>query len=152
MPVIAYRPLELGLLSGKYHHANRPTNLVRTTPPLFLPQNLEARPRSYSSASGGCGRALCHPGTGGTSLGHPPPGRGHDPGGASSVEQLESNVAAADIDLADDEYRALQAASARFHPAPGPGFLSRQACAILGHPSAIRRRGQGAAWRLVRRR
>ena len=72
--------------------------------------------------------------------------------GASSVEQLESNVAAADIDLADDEYRALQAASARFHPVPGPGFLSRQACAILGHPSAIRRLGQGAAWRLVRRR
>ena len=39
--VIAYRLLELGLLSGKYHHANRPTNLVRATSPLFLPQNLE---------------------------------------------------------------------------------------------------------------
>ena len=30
--------------------------------------------------------------------------------GASSVGQLESNIAAAEIKLADDEYRALQAA------------------------------------------
>ena len=36
--------------------------------------------------------------------------------GASSVAQLESNAAAADIDLADDEYEALRAASARFRP------------------------------------
>ncbi|MBO0885101.1 MAG: hypothetical protein J2P17_33170, partial [Mycobacterium sp.] len=33
--------------------------------------------------------------------------------GASSVEQLESNVAAAEIKLADDEYRALNKASDR---------------------------------------
>ena len=36
--------------------------------------------------------------------------------GAASVEQLESNVAAVDIDLTDDEYQALAAASARFSP------------------------------------
>jgi hypothetical protein len=36
--------------------------------------------------------------------------------GASSVEQLESNVAAADIKLADDEYQALRQASARICP------------------------------------
>jgi hypothetical protein len=36
--------------------------------------------------------------------------------GASSVEQLESNVAAAQIELADDEYQALQTASVRFCP------------------------------------
>jgi hypothetical protein len=41
---------------------------------------------------------------------------------------------AASIELTDDEYRALQAASARFHPVPRPGFLSRQAHAILGLP------------------
>ena len=36
--------------------------------------------------------------------------------GASSVEQLESNVAAAEIQLSDDEYQALHTASARFCP------------------------------------
>jgi len=68
--------------------------------------------------------------------------------GASSVEQLESNVAAASIELTDDEYRALQAASARFHPVPGPGFLSRQARAILGHPPGDppARSGRGRAF------
>ena len=43
--------------------------------------------------------------------------------GASSVEQLESNVAAAEIELTDGEYQALQAASDRFHPVGGPSAL-----------------------------
>ena len=40
--------------------------------------------------------------------------------GAATVEQLESNVAAAGIDLTDDEYRALAAASTRFSPVGPP--------------------------------
>ena len=115
--VIAYRPLELGLLSGKYHHSNRPTNRVRVTSPLFLPQNLErirgliaalrevADAHSVTSAQVALAWVIRHPAVAAIP-------------GASSVEQLESNVAAADIDLADDEYRALQLASARFHPVP----------------------------------
>jgi len=43
--------------------------------------------------------------------------------GASSVEQLESNVAAAEIELSDNEYQALQAASDRFRPVGGPAAL-----------------------------
>src|SRR5579871_6652585 len=39
--IIAYRPLELGLLSGRYHRGNRPTDLMRASHPLFLPQSLE---------------------------------------------------------------------------------------------------------------
>ena len=39
--------------------------------------------------------------------------------GASSVEQLESNVAAADIDLSDDEDKALRSASDAFQPITG---------------------------------
>jgi len=39
--------------------------------------------------------------------------------GASSVSQLESNVAAAEIDLAEDEFQALRAASDRFTPVTG---------------------------------
>jgi aryl-alcohol dehydrogenase-like predicted oxidoreductase len=45
--------------------------------------------------------------------------------GASSLEQLESNVAAADIDLTDGEYQALSEASARFRPVTGPTALPR---------------------------
>ena len=39
--------------------------------------------------------------------------------GASSVEQLESNVAAADIDLTDEEHGALRAAAEQFQPVTG---------------------------------
>ena len=45
--------------------------------------------------------------------------------GASSVEQLESNVAAASIDLTEDEYQALYAAATRFRPITGPALLPR---------------------------
>ena len=52
--------------------------------------------------------------------------------GASSVEQLESNVAAAEIELTDDEYQALQAASDRFRPVGGPAALPGLVRARLG--------------------
>src|SRR5215475_918256 len=39
--VIAYSPLAQGLLSGRYHQDNRPTNRVRANNTLFLPENLE---------------------------------------------------------------------------------------------------------------
>jgi aryl-alcohol dehydrogenase-like predicted oxidoreductase len=52
--------------------------------------------------------------------------------GASSVEQLESNVAAAEIELTDDEYQAASAASARFHPITGPAALPRLIRARFG--------------------
>jgi aryl-alcohol dehydrogenase-like predicted oxidoreductase len=43
--------------------------------------------------------------------------------GASSVEQLEGNVAAAEIELSDDEYAALSTASNRFRPVVGRAAL-----------------------------
>ena len=147
--IIAYRPLELGLLAGKYDRANRPANPIRTTSPLFLPQNLErvrvliaalrevAEAHSATPAQVALAWVIRHPAVAAIP-------------GASSVEQLESNIAAADIDLADDEYRTLQLASARFHPVPGPGFISRQVRSIArqrrgtaGHPGRRRRAGTG---------
>jgi aryl-alcohol dehydrogenase-like predicted oxidoreductase len=131
--VIAYRPLELGLLSGRYHGGHRPVNQVRTGAPLFLPENLErigelitvlrdiADGHGVTPAQVALAWVIRHPAVAAIP-------------GASSVEQLESNVAAASIELTDDEYRGLQAASARFHPVPGPGFLARQARAVLGYP------------------
>jgi aryl-alcohol dehydrogenase-like predicted oxidoreductase len=134
--VIAYRPLELGLLAGRYHRAHRPANPVRAGYPLFLPQNLErargliatlrevADAHAATPAQVALAWVIRHPAVAAIP-------------GASSVEQLENNVAATEIDLAQDEYRALQAASSRFRPDPGPGFLSRQLKA-LGGPGRAR--------------
>jgi aryl-alcohol dehydrogenase-like predicted oxidoreductase len=134
--VIAYRPLELGLLAGRYHCDHRPANPVRADCPLFLPQNLErargliatlrevADAHAATPAQVALAWVIRHPAVAAIP-------------GASSVEQLESNVAATEIDLAEDEYRALQTASSRFHPDPGPGFLSRQLRALGGPGQAL---------------
>jgi aryl-alcohol dehydrogenase-like predicted oxidoreductase len=131
--VIAFRPLELGLLSGKYGIASRPADRMRTTHPLFLPENLErvrglitvlrevADAHSATPAQVALAWVIRHPAVAAIP-------------GAASVEQLESNVAAADIDLADDEYRALRLAAAGFRPVRGPGFMARQVRA-LRHPA-----------------
>jgi aryl-alcohol dehydrogenase-like predicted oxidoreductase len=122
--VIAYSPLAQGLLSGKYDRTNRPTNSVRAGNPLFLPDNLEragdliaalrevADAHSVTPAQIALAWAIHRPAV----VAIP---------GASSLEQLESNVAAASIDLAEDEYQALNAASDRFHPVTGPAALPR---------------------------
>ena len=134
--VIAYRPLELGLLAGRYHRAHRPANPVRAGCPLFLPQNLDrargliatlrevADAHAATLAQVALAWVIRHPAVAAIP-------------GASSVEQLEDNVAATEVDLAEDEYRALQAASSRFHPDPGPGFLSRQLRALGGPGQAL---------------
>ena len=116
--VIAYSPLAQGLLSGRYDRANRPANRVRASNPLFLPENLDranelivvlrevADAHSATAAQVALAWVIRHPAV--TAI-----------PGASTVEQLESNVAAADIDLSDDEYAALSAASDRFRPVTG---------------------------------
>jgi aryl-alcohol dehydrogenase-like predicted oxidoreductase len=133
--VIAYRPLELGLLAGQYDRVNRPANPVRAGAPLFLPQNLErsreliavlrevADAHSATPAQVALAWVIRHPVVAAIP-------------GASSVEQLESNVAAVDIDLAEDEYRTLQLAADRFRPDPGPGFMVRQIRALAGRTLA----------------
>jgi aryl-alcohol dehydrogenase-like predicted oxidoreductase len=120
--IIAYSPLAQGLLSGRYGRDSRPANRVRLGNPLFLPENIErasdliaagrdvADAHSASPAQIALAWAI-----------HRPPVTAIP--GASSVEQLESNVAAAEIDLTDDEYQALGAAAARFHPIAGRAAL-----------------------------
>jgi aryl-alcohol dehydrogenase-like predicted oxidoreductase len=112
--VIAYSPLAQGLLGGRYTADNRPGG-VRAVNPLFGTENLRrVQPlvdvlREVAAAHGarpaqialawlvGLPRVVVIP-------------------GASSVEQLESNAAAAEIDLADDERAALTAAARAFTP------------------------------------
>jgi aryl-alcohol dehydrogenase-like predicted oxidoreductase len=122
--VIAYSPLAQGLLSGRYHRGHRPANRVRSANPLFLPENLEragdliatlrevADAHSATPAQIALAWAIHRPAV----VAIP---------GASSLEQLESNVAAADIDLTDGEYQALNAASARFRPVTGLAAVPR---------------------------
>jgi aryl-alcohol dehydrogenase-like predicted oxidoreductase len=113
--VIAYSPLAKGLLSGTYHRDWRPTNRVRSSSLLFRPDNLDrasdliatlrdvADAHSATPAQVALAWVIHHPAV----VAIP---------GASSVAQVESNAAAAEIDLTDAEYQALTAASDRFHP------------------------------------
>ena len=111
--VLAYSPLAQGLLSGRYQPGSRPANRVRAANPLFLPDNLEragellgvlgevAAAHSATEAQIALAWVIRHPAVAAIP-------------GASSVEQLERNAAAAEIDLTDDQYQALAAAAARF--------------------------------------
>jgi aryl-alcohol dehydrogenase-like predicted oxidoreductase len=129
--VLAYSPLAQGLLSGRYHAGSRPANRVRASNPLFLPDNLEragellgvlgevAAAHSATPAQIALAWVIRHPAVAAIP-------------GASSVEQLEHNAAAAEIDLTDDQYQVLAAAAARFQPLTGPAALPRLARARLG--------------------
>ncbi len=120
--VIAYSPLAQGLLSGRYDRTSRPANRIRAANPLFLPENLDRASdligtlREVADAHGATPAQIAlawvirHPAV--TAI-----------PGASSIGQLESNIAAADINLADDEYDALRAASGRFRPITGRAAL-----------------------------
>ena len=128
--VLAYSPLGQGLLSGRYDRDHRPANRVRAANPLFLPENLErageliatlrevAGAHSVTAAQIALAWVIRHPAVAAIP-------------GASNVEQLERNVAAAEIDLTDDEYQTLADAAARFRPVTGAAVLPRLARARL---------------------
>jgi aryl-alcohol dehydrogenase-like predicted oxidoreductase len=122
--IIAYSPLGQGLLSGRYDRDNLPANRVRSANPLFLPENIERATeligvlREVADAHGATPAQIA------LAWVIRSPAVTAIPG-ASSVEQLESNVAAADIDLSDEEDQALRAASGRFQPLSGPGVATR---------------------------
>jgi aryl-alcohol dehydrogenase-like predicted oxidoreductase len=116
--VIAYSPLGQGFLSGRYDARNPPSGAIRRANPYFLPENLargteligtlrevadahRATPSQIALAY-----VLRHPNV----VAIP---------GASGVEQVEHNAAAAEIDLADDEYAALRTAAQGFRPITG---------------------------------
>ena len=107
--IIAFSPLAHGLLSGRYHERNSPADKVRATSAHFQPETFAqtkklmevlrevAAAHAATPAQIALAWAIRHPAV----VAIP---------GASSVEQLESNVAAAEIDLAADEDQALRAA------------------------------------------
>jgi aryl-alcohol dehydrogenase-like predicted oxidoreductase len=120
--VLAWSPLGQGLLSGRYSSTNKPSGGIRAANALFLPENLDAaRPlldllRDIASAHDASPAQialawLVHLG-----------GVVAIPG-ASSVAQVESNAAAADIDLTDEQHSALTAAAEAFRPTTGVSAL-----------------------------
>lgn len=137
--VIAYSPLGQGLLGGRYDRDHLPASPARLNNPLFLPENLEratplidtlrrvAAAHDATPAQVALAWLLAKPNV----VVIP---------GASSVAQLEHNVAAADLELSDDDVAELTAASDRFEPVRGaaavPGLLrARRTRRHGGHPA-----------------
>jgi aryl-alcohol dehydrogenase-like predicted oxidoreductase len=108
--IIGHSPLAQGLLSGKYDKAHRPSNARRVDSSDFTPAALDridelmkilreiASAHSASVAQIAVAWVIRDPAV----VAIP---------GASSVAQLENNVAATEISLKDDEYQALDLAS-----------------------------------------
>jgi aryl-alcohol dehydrogenase-like predicted oxidoreductase len=115
--VIAYSPLGQGLLSGRYGEDHPPRGWRASTAP-FLPENLRraapllgvlrevAHAHGVTSAQVALAWVLAHPNV----VVIP---------GASSVQQAESNAAAADLVLAPGEVAALTAVSDAYVPIRG---------------------------------
>lgn len=122
--VIAYSPLGQGLLSGRYDATNAPRRGVRAMNPLFLPENLAsahnvlgalreiAKSHDATPAQVALAWVVRRPGV----VAIP---------GASSVEQLEANAAAADLELSDDEDTQLTTAAEEFRPLEGRAALPK---------------------------
>jgi aryl-alcohol dehydrogenase-like predicted oxidoreductase len=129
--IIAYSPLAQGLLSGRFHRDNLPANRVRGANPLFLPENVERVSELIGVLRGVADAHGATPAQIALAWAIRSPAVTAIPG-ASSVEQLESNVAAADIELSDDEDRALRAASDGFQPITGRAAIPRLLRARFG--------------------
>jgi aryl-alcohol dehydrogenase-like predicted oxidoreductase len=129
--VIAYSPLAQGLLSGRYDGTNSPRGWVRRTNTLFLPENI-VRAGELLDGLRDVGRAHdAAPAQVALAWVIRRPNVVAIPG-ASSVAQLESNVAAADLELSQDEDARLTAAADRFEPRTGPATFPALARAVIG--------------------
>ncbi|KAA1251727.1 aldo/keto reductase [Mycobacterium simiae] len=120
--VIAYSPLAQGLLGGKYGVDNRPGG-VRAANPLFGTENLRRIEPLLQTLRTVAAAVDAKPAQVALAWLISLPGVVAIPG-ASSVEQLEFNVAAADLDLSAESRDALTNAARAFHPTSVRRFLS----------------------------
>jgi aryl-alcohol dehydrogenase-like predicted oxidoreductase len=121
--VIAYSPLAQGFLSARYDASNAPGG-VRAGNSLFLPENL-SRAQPLFDALKEVGAAHdASPSQVALAWVLRRPNVVAIPG-ASSIAQLEANVAAAELDLTDDEDHRLTAASDAFTPVAGPAAMAK---------------------------
>jgi aryl-alcohol dehydrogenase-like predicted oxidoreductase len=117
--VIAYSPLEQGVLGGRYDAGNPPPGSARRMNPLCLPENLDRAAPVIETLRRVASSHDATPAQVALAWLISKPNVVVIPG-ASSVEQLERNVAAADLDLTAAEIDELTAASDRFEPLGGP--------------------------------
>jgi aryl-alcohol dehydrogenase-like predicted oxidoreductase len=130
--IIAYSPLGQGLLGGRYDVDHPPPPGVRTNNPLFLPENLERAAGLLTALREIAERHGATPAQVALAWVIRRPNVVAIPG-ASSVAQLEANVAAADLELSDDDDARLTDESARFGPVRGlaavPGLVAARRAA-----------------------
>jgi len=128
--VIAYSPLEQGLLGGKYSVDNRPGG-IRALNSLFSPENLRRAEPLLQTLRDVAAEVGAQPAQVALAWLISYSGVVAIPG-ASSVEQLEFNVAAADIELPRASRDALTEAALAFRPTSGGRFLVDLAREKLG--------------------
>ena len=129
--VIAYSPLAEGLLSGRYDGTNLPRGWVRRGNVLFLPENIARAGDLLDALRDVAKRHDATPAQVALAWVIRRPNVVAIPG-ASSVAQLESNVAAADLELSDDDDARLTGAADRFEPRKGPSTFPALARSIVG--------------------
>jgi aryl-alcohol dehydrogenase-like predicted oxidoreductase len=120
--VIAYSPLAQGLLGGKYGVDNRPGG-IRAVNSLFGTENLRRIEPLLQTLRDVAAQVDAKPAQVALAWLLSLPNVVAIPG-ASSVEQLEFNVAAADIELSADSRDALTAAARDFRPVSTRQFLT----------------------------
>ena len=120
--VIAYSPLAQGLLGGKYGVENRPGG-VRAVNPLFGTENLRRIEPLLQTLRDVAAEVGAKPAQVALAWLISLPGVVAIPG-ASSVEQLEFNVAAAEVELTTESRDALTEAARAFKPASTGRFLT----------------------------
>ena len=120
--VIAYSPLAQGLLGGKYGIDNRPVG-SRAINPLFGTENLRRIEPLLQTLRDVAAEVDAKPAQVALAWLISLPGVVAIPG-ASSVEQLEFNVAAADIELSAESRDALTAAARAFRPVSTGRFVT----------------------------
>jgi aryl-alcohol dehydrogenase-like predicted oxidoreductase len=123
--VIAYSPLAQGLLSGRYDDEH-PATGIRSGTPAFLPENLRRVRPLVDAVRDVAASHRCSPTQVALAWLLRQPNVVVIPG-ASSVEQLESNVAATEITLSDDEDRRLVQASEAYLPLRGSAMVQAMA-------------------------
>jgi aryl-alcohol dehydrogenase-like predicted oxidoreductase len=113
--VIAYSPLAKGLLSAKYDAEHRPKGRVRQVHPHFLPENLDRAAGLLGALREIASDHDATPSQVALAWLIRRPNVVAIPG-ASSVEQLEANAAAADLDLTDEDDTRLTKEAESFIP------------------------------------
>jgi aryl-alcohol dehydrogenase-like predicted oxidoreductase len=125
--VIAYSPVAQGLLSGRYGPGRPPKGLRSVTGP-FLQENLARSADLLETLRGVASAQGATPAQVALAWLLAKPNVVVIPG-ASSVDQLEANAAAADLELTPGQLEDLDRASAAYHPLTGAAAAKAMAAA-----------------------